>query len=222
MPDARFRLLLIGIMAAITALVWAFPTWYPVLNPDTISIAYAGLELEGQASFTLLPDDTQNAYFALRDGDEDTEIPPNPDAALALIRARVLGIDIVAPDDLQTTEIPADAQIVRRGTLITPDPIRGATGDVTIFQTPDLRRSVRFDNNFVVTRAPDVHIIFTRNPDPYDKNGVGIDYSDVGTLLYNVGTQTYAVPDGVDFAQYPILALYSPSLNVVISTATLR
>ncbi|NJR12510.1 DM13 domain-containing protein [bacterium] len=71
-------------------------------------------------------------------------------------------------------------------------------------------------------RAPDLHVIFTRNPDPMDAAGVGVDYIDVGTLKGTIGNQTYTVPESVDFTQYPVLALYSPTLDLVMSTATLR
>jgi hypothetical protein len=222
MRDARFRLLILTILVAITAAIWTFPSWYPILNPNTVSISYIGLPLEAQADFALLPQDTKEAYFAIRDGDEDNEIDPNPAGALALLNARLLGIDLIAPDEVQLAEIPADAQTLRTGSFIVRDEARGATGDLIIYQTPDLRRYVRFENEFTVTRAPDIHIIFTRNPDPYDTNGVGVDYIDAGSLEYTIGTQTYSVPESVNFSQYPILALYSPSIDVVLSTATLR
>jgi hypothetical protein len=222
MRDARFRLMIIMALGAVVALIWLFPSWYPILNPNTVSISYPGLELEVQVDYALLPQDAQQAYEALRDGDEDTEQAPRPDTALALIRARLLGVDFVVPDELQLTEIPSDATIIRRGTFITPSPISGASGDLIIYQTPSLQRFIRLENGFSVTRAPEIHLVFTRNPDPYDPNGVGVDYIDVGALVYNVGTQTYPVPDSVDFAQYPIVALYAPSINFVLSSATLR
>ncbi len=222
MRDARFRLLILTVLVAITAAIWTFPTWYPILNPNTVSISYAGLPLEVQSDFALLSDATKEAYFALRDGDEDNEIVPNPDGALALLNARLLGIDLIAPDEVQLAEIPTDSQELRTGSFNVSDAARGATGDIVIYQTPDLQRYLRLQNEFTVTRAPDIHLIFTRNPDPYDTNGVGVDYIDVGSLQYTIGTQTYTVPEGVNFSQYPILALYSPGINVVLSTATLR
>jgi hypothetical protein len=222
MRDARFRLLILGFLALLTAAVWLFPSWYPVLNPNTISIAYPGLELEAQADYALLPETMRDAYEDLRSGDEDEDRPPRPDAALALVRARLLGVDFVAPDEMQAQPLPAEARTLRTGTFIQQSPINGATGGLIIYQTPDLRRFLRLQDEFSVTRAPDIHIIFTRNPDPYDINGVGVDYIDVGPLQYNVGTQTYEVPAGVNFAQYPIVALYSPTIDYVLSTATLR
>jgi hypothetical protein len=222
MSDPRFRVVILLGLALIVAAIWTFPSWYPIVNPDTVSVAYPGLPLEAQADFALLPQEVKEAFFRLRDGDSRTNTPPRPAVALALLNARLLGIDLVAPDEIQTAPIPSDARVLRTGRFITPDPTRGATGTLTIYQTPDLRRFVRFQDEFSVTRAPDIHIVFTRNPDPYDAQGVGVDYIDVGPLQYTVGTQTYEVPAGVDFGRYPILALYSPTLDFVISSATLR
>jgi hypothetical protein len=222
--DNRFRFLFLAFLSVLTALIWTFPTWYPVINPDSVTIAYPGLEVEAQADYLLLPEEMQVAYELLSDGDEDRDppVPPQPAAALALVRARLLGIDLVAPDDVQVQAIPEEATILRRGILTSPDPIRGANGTVIIYQLPTQERFIRFEDEFSVTRAPDVHFVFTRNPDPYDQNGVGIDYIDAGVLLYNVGTQIYPIPQGVDFSEYPILALYVPSINYVLSSATLR
>lgn len=222
MRDARFRLFALALLALLTAAVWTFPSWYPVLNPNTVSIAYAGLPLEAQADFSLLAQDTKEAYFAIRDGDEEAGILPNPQAALALLNARFLGIDLIAPDEVQIAPIPADAQTLRSGSFVTRDAARGATGGLVIYQTPDLRRFVRLQDEFSVIRAPDIRVVFTRNPDPYDTVGVGVDYIDAGLLEYTVGTQTLEIPASVNFSQYPILVLYSPTLNLVLSSATLR
>ncbi len=219
--DLRIRLLILAAFALLVAAVWTFPTWYPLLNRDSVSVAFPGLPLELQAEYMLLPEPVRQAYEKLRDGNRRDNIPARPDVALALLLARLTQDDIVAPDQDILTTIPPEARILRRGTFITPDPTRGATGNITIYQLPTLVRYVRLDD-FQSVRAPDLHLILTRNPDPYDAAGVGVDYIDIGKLLGNVGTQTYIVPRDVDFGVYPILAIYSPTLDFVISTATLR
>ncbi len=224
--DTRFRLTVMALVGAIIALIWTFPRWYPVLNPDTVAVAFVGLEIDVQDDFLLMPSELQRAYLRLREGDEDDELEAQPDVALALLRSRLLGIDLVSPDEDQLATIPDSAVILRRGTFIKPtnddiDLVRGAEGTITIYQLPTQQRFLRIEA-FRTTRAPDLHLVFTRNPDPYDPQGVRVDYIDVGLLNYTVGTQTYAIPDGIDFSVYPILAIYSPELNFVISTATLR
>ncbi len=218
--DIRFRLLLIGAMGLLVAAVWLLPYWYPVVNQNTVSDPFPGLPEAAWLSFLELPADVQAAFRLLRDGDDDLELTPQPEAALALLQALLLATPQPDPD---TTifEPPPGSVILRQGEFVTIDLIRGASGDLVIYQLPDQTRLLRIEN-FEMKPAPDVHIIFTRNPDPMDERGVGIDYIDVGTLTNAAGNQNYVVPAGVDFGVYPILALYSVQYDIVISTATLR
>lgn len=219
--DIRIRLTIIGIMGLLVAAVWTFPTWYPLINQGTISNPYPGLEESAWVEYDGLPASVKEAFRALRDGDEDNEIAPQPETALALVRARLVTGDTPAPEAEQTFQPVDGSTIVSQGEFITIDAIRGAAGKITIYQQPDQKRVLRIEE-FTATRAPDVHLIFTRNPDPMDERGVGVDYIDLGALKGNVGGQTYDVPEGVNFSVYPILALYSVKHNLVISTATLR
>lgn len=218
--DIRFRFFIIFVGALIVGAIWTFPEWYPLLTTQGISEAYPGLALEAQSDYVALPPDIRRAYELLRDGDEDEDLDARPDVALALVEARLLGEDVVTSDEEQVFVAPSDT-ILRRGTFTRIDLIRGAEGTITIYRNPDLSRTLRIDE-FTSTRAPDLHLIFTRNPDPTDERGVGVDYIDLGVMKGNVGGQSYLVPESVDFGTYPIVALYSVELDYVISTATLR
>lgn len=213
--DLRFRILIIGLIAALAVSAWTFPVWYPALNQETLTEFFPGLDLSAQPAFATLPQVMQDAYFELRNGEE-----ANPAAALALVQARLLGDDVVSPEANQPFTAPSNT-ILRRGEFITVDAIRGADGTVTIYQLPNLTQMVRLDD-FSATRAPDLHLILTRNPDPFDERGVGVDYYDIGELKGNVGAQSYLIPTNINYNLYPIMAIYSVELDYVISTATLR
>lgn len=213
--EIRIRLIIVTFMALLTLAIWAFPSWWPLINTQGVTERFPGLALDAQPAFISLPNNIQQAYLALR-----TEEDINPDLALALVEARLLTEDQLAPEANEPFEAPSTT-IVRRGTFREVDLLRSAEGEVTIYQLGDLSRIMRIEN-FASTRAPDVHLVLTRNPDPTDPNGVGVDYIDLGPLRGNVGNQTYDVPSGVDFSRYPILALYSVPYDYVISTATLR
>jgi hypothetical protein len=219
--DIRIRLTIIGLMGLAVVAIWLFPSWYPLLNQGTISNPYPGLEEAGWVDYDALPESVKAAYRFLRDGDEENEIEPKPEAALDLVRARLIGTDTPAPEAEQTYQPPDGSILVSTGEFIAVDTIRGASGKITIYTQPDQKRILRIEE-FSSTRAEDIHVIFTRNPDPLDERGVGVDYIDLGTLKGSVGNQTYAVPDGVNFSVYPILALYSVKHDLIISTATLR
>ncbi|MCU0511789.1 MAG: DM13 domain-containing protein [Anaerolineae bacterium] len=219
--EIRLRLTMLGLLLLLVLAVWAFPAWYPLVNQNTVSNPFPGLEEAAWLDYLALPETVREAFERLRDGDEDLELPPQPEAALALVRARLLRQDIPAPADEQSYTPPEGSSIVRQGAFAPVDAIRGATGTLTIYALPDQTRILRIEN-LAASRAPEVHVIFTRNPDPLDPRGVGVDYIDLGPLKGETGSMTYVVPAGVDFGVYPILALYSVSYRVVISTATLR
>jgi hypothetical protein len=219
--DIRIRLTIIALMGLLVAAVWMFPTWYPLMNQGTLSNPYPGLAEAAWVDYDALSEPIKRTFELLRDGDEDEEIEPQPEAALAMVEARLLGTDQPAPEAELTFQPIDGSSIVSTGEFTTIDPIRGAAGTITIYQQPDQKRILRIEN-FNSTRAPDVHLIFTRNPDPLDERGVGVDYVDLGELKGNFGNQTYDVPQGVNFSVYPILALYSVEHKLVISTATLR
>ena len=221
--DLRIRLLMVLGVALLAALPWTLPQWWGLANPESpIAAGLPELELEARALFDALPDEEQAAYFALYEGDEDTEILPKPEWALALVRSRLLGGDTTSPEAIEPFEPPQGAVDVGRGTWGDIDIIRRAEGDIVIYQLSDGSRLLRFDENFASTRAPDVHIILTRNPDPKDERGVGVDYIDIGALQGNIGAQNYTVPASADFSRYPVMALYSVEYGELIATLTIR
>jgi hypothetical protein len=221
--DLRIRLLMVLGVALLAILPWTLPQWWGLANPESpIAAGLPELELEARALFDALPDEEQAAYFLLYEGDEDTEVPPKPEWALALVRSRLLGGDTSSPEAIEPFEPPQGAVDVGRGTWGEIDIIRRAEGDIVIYQLSYGSRLLRFDENFASTRAPDVHIILTRNPDPKDERGVGVDYIDIGSLRGNIGAQNYTVPASADFSRYPVMALYSVEYGELIATLTIR
>jgi hypothetical protein len=178
--------------------------------------------MDAQSAFVVLPAEEREAYLTLYAGDEDTELAPNPEWALGLVRGRLLQQDQQAAEAAEPFEAPAGSQILVRGTFSGVDAVRVAQGDLVIYQLVNATYLLRVESNFSSSRAPGIHIIFTRNPDPLDTSGVGIDYIDIGQLRGNIGAQQYTVPAGVDFNRYPVLALYAPAYDAVLATATLR
>ncbi len=209
--DLRFRLFIISLVGMLAAAVWTFPQWYPRLTQDDVGEVFPGLDLELQADYVALPYEQREAFSDLYE--------EQPDSALGLVQALLRG-DQVAPDSERAFE-PGEASVVRRGVFFTIDPIRTAEGEVLIYQYPDQSQLMRFES-FRSAPAPGLHVVFTRNPDPTDERGVGVDYIDLGPLKGNVGAQNFNVPEGLSFSRYPVVALYSPELNFVIATATLR
>ncbi|GAB5492186.1 MAG: hypothetical protein Phog2KO_24010 [Phototrophicaceae bacterium] len=220
--DLRLRLLVITGMALLAVAAWTLPEWWAVVNPESpISQGLPGLEIEARARFDALPSAEQDAYFAIFEGDEDFEIDPYPDWALALVRSRFFGDDIIE-EVASPFEAPSGATLIATGIWLGVDEVRQAEGDASIYQLSDGSRIIHFEDNFSSSRAPDIHIVFTRNPDPSDERGVGVDYIDIGALRANVGAQTYTIPAGVDFSRYPVMALYSVEFDQILAALTIR
>jgi hypothetical protein len=222
--DKRFRILMITLVGAVALATWTFPRWWPLVNQESVTAEiFPGLEPELQADFVALPDADKQIYFEiLRGGDDDDPPPPKPNWARTLIRARLQGDDQLAPGGDVIYEPPDGSRILATGEFSPVDSVRYAEGEFTIYQLPDLSRVLRLDESFSSTRAPGVHLIFTRNPDPTDERGVGVDYIDIGVLQGNIGGQTYTVPESVDFSRYPVVALYVPQYDDVLATAPVR
>ncbi|MGB1288714.1 MAG: hypothetical protein ACPG7F_19425 [Aggregatilineales bacterium] len=221
MLDIRFRLIMITLIGLLVAGIWTLPRWYPLLSEEEVIDAFPGLAQEFQMEFVSLPRNQQNAYLEIYNGNADDEIPPRPDLATALVVTRLTGEDVLVQEDVPFA-VPAGSTIARSGTFTTVDAVRIARGEVTIYGLPDQNRVLRLGDEFFVTLLPGTELIFTRNPDPYDARGVGVDYISMGRIQGNAGGQTYIVPASVNFSVYPILALYVPEYDYVLSTATLR
>lgn len=221
--EVRFRLFVIALMALVSLAVWTLPEWWALAFPDSVTAeVFPGLEMDAQSAFVALPAAVRETYLTLYNGDEDTELTPNPEWALALVRGRLLQQDQQAPEAAEPFEAPAGSQIRARGTFASADLVREAQGDLVIYELVNATYLLHIESNFSSSRAAGIHIIFTRNPDPLDPNGVGVDYIDVGQLRGNTGAQQYTVPASVDFNRYPVLALYAPDYDAVLATATLR
>ncbi|MGJ3238126.1 MAG: DM13 domain-containing protein [Anaerolineae bacterium] len=221
--DLRFRLILITLIALFTLASWTLPEWWALANPESsIAQGLPGLEMEERVLFNALPIAEQQAYVAIYEGDEDLEVEPQPDWALALVRSRFFSEDTSAPEATEPFEVPAGATEIASGEWLGVDAVRQAEGDVTIYRLSDGTRLLRFEEGFVSLPAPDIRVIFTRNPDPTDERGVGVDYIDVDALRGNIGAQNYTVPSSVDFSRYPVMVLYSERFDQVLATLTIR
>lgn len=221
--DTRLRIFGISLIGILVIAVWVLPTWWPILNPESaIAEGLPGLTLAERSEFALLPEDIRAAYTLLYTGDEDEEIEPQSEWALALVQARFNTGDRFAPDGNQPFEPAPGAFELLTAEFSGVDQIQFATGQLTIFQYSDGTRWLRLHDDFQSSRAPNIHIVLTRNPDPIDEQGIGVDYIDFGVLQGNVGNQNYAVPPSADFDRFPVLALYAPEYDAILATATLR
>lgn len=210
--DVRFRLLLITLVAVFAAAVWTFPTWRPYLQDTRIQEAFPGLELDLQDEFLSLPADERQALLDMRD--------ENPDMALDMVMVAIEESKS-APESEQEMGEMESASVINSGTFIEIDALHWGEGTATIYQLPDQRQVLRFDE-FSSAMGGDVYVYLSRDPEPRTAVEVGVDFLDLGRLKGNIGNQNYAIPAGIDVNRYLSVVIFCRQFNTVITTARLQ
>lgn len=210
--DTRFRIFLIAAVGLIAVAVWTFPRWWPLLRPgDTIEEVFPGLALDLQDEFINLPREERESYFEMLDAD--------PAMALAMVQARLNPRTLTTPEAMP--ENMDEMVILRSGTFGDIDAIHRGSGRATVYQLPDQGRQLVVED-FIVTNGPNLHLIFTRDPNPLTGVEVGQDYIDLGPLKATTGDQLYDLPAGLDLDRYQAVVVYCLAFGVVFSVAPLR
>lgn len=117
-------------------------------------------------------------------------------------------------------EAPAEWVIASQGSFVDADSFHMGSGTATIYQQGD-QNVLRFEN-FEVTNGPDLHVILSKNPNPTNRDDLGSDHIDLGSLKGNLGSQNYDIPAGLDLTQYQSVVIYCMPFHVVFSVATLQ
>lgn len=111
--------------------------------------------------------------------------------------------------------------IIMAGDFSIIDDLHGATGTASIYKLSDQTFALRLDP-FKATPGPDLHIIMSVNADPRTSSDALLpNFVDLGPLKSASGPQNYDIPDHVFVARIKSVVVYSMSLNLVFSSATL-
>lgn len=209
----RFRFLLMALGGLVVAAVFTFPLWWPLLSQNSRDELFPGLPAELQAGFATLPPDVQAAFLQM--------LNENRDMALAMVDAALQPPATVAPEN-QGVAIPDTAVSVADGTFERIDPVHWAQGDVTIYQLPDNRKILAFDN-FLAANGPDLRVVLSASDEPRTREEVELGNLDLelGPLKGTAGNQTYEIPPEVDLSLYNSVVIYCQAFHVVFSTATI-
>ena len=125
----------------------------------------------------------------------------------------------VAAAAVPETAAPA-AALVASGSFIQPDrnnPLRRGRGSVQVFAD-----KVVLGDDFAVTPGPDYRVLLVPKPAlRSDADIANTMYVDLGPMNAFKGSQTFAVPAGVNLADYPSIAVWCGTYRALISTADL-
>lgn len=215
----RLRIFFILIGGLLVVATYTYPMWQPHLSEIELiapSDAFPGLAADLQESFVRLPPDQQRAYNDLASEGAEEQLK-----AVQMVTA-ALQPGIPAPEadlELPPLNSPQQAAVAAFTRL---DPIRWAQGRATVYLAADERKILRFEN-FTALNGGDLRVILSANRLPATTEEMrqqGIDF-DAGVLRGTYGTQNYELPVELDLRQYASIVLYSPSLDMIYSVATL-
>ncbi len=181
---------------------------------------------------------TRNLWTARIFGGGEEEAPPTPEIeAEASAEETAVAVELQIPStptlDPIVAEIMVDLQmgpmgigiepfIIQAGSFVTIDPMHQGQGTASIYQFSDTQRVLRLDR-FSVSSGPDLRVLLSEHEAPRTSAEALLpSYLDLGPLKSPSGAQNYAIPEGQDMGRYRSVVIYSMSLNIVYTTATLE
>ena len=125
------------------------------------------------------------------------------------------------PPAMESLREGEQARTLATGTFIhanPSDPVHYGSGGVTVYE-----RTVFLEKDFEVGPGPKYHVYLVPKAEIRDSGDVkGSMYIDLGRLRAFKGSQNYALPEGIDIAEYPSVVIWCEHFNVLISPADLK
>lgn len=213
----RFRFLIILLGAALVAVVFAFPVWFPLTIDPSEIVLFPELPESMREAFDALPEERRADYIELRG--EDVRLAANM-AAYALQAPRH------SPEDAQANPNRSGQVAIRDGEFKTLTPNRSARGTVTLYEMPDGSRYLWLEN-FAVIPGPGLRLFLSsltqaRYEELLDDDAdfvLTLDDLLLDPLRFDEGNQEYDVPREADLQRYNSVLIYSTELNVLYSFA---
>lgn len=222
----RLRWLVILFGAALVVATFTYPLWRPEPSLQVgDEFDFPELDDAQQAQFATLPLRTQRAYLDMREVNvmmaqdlldahlspaeplpEEAQLPPETDVVAAGEFAPVI-LDEFSEREVQ----PFDS-------------IYEASGTVVVYQFPDGRKVLRFEDLQVVN-GPDLRVILSANPPPVNREELLLDRLriDIGPLKSPVGSQNYTtIPVEIDIDNYQSVVIYDNTYGIIFGAAVIN
>ncbi len=182
---------------------------------------------------------TNNVWMPyLRDDDEPTPTPPPAGTVVAGVTvtpsATFVGeataqptldpivVELMRETGIEMLGVGDEPYVTIAGDFTVIDTMHRAEGTASIYQIGDTKRALRLDP-FTVTSGPDLHVLLSQHPEPRTSAEALLPvHVDLGPLEGLSGAQNYDIPDDVNVNSFKSVVIYSISLNLVFSTATLE
>ena len=193
-----------------------------------VAIIVVTVVVIGAAWFFASPlfiDETVDESFdiVLEDGRIDMpKIMAMPEENRRAMMNEIMSAAEAAPDSETTEAMPADApRVVARGNFVDADVIHKGAGVATLYELPDGRHVVRFED-FRTTNGPDLVVYLAKHASPTEASHVtDSGFISLGKLKGNVGNQNYVVPDGTNVDEFNSVIIWCELFGVLFSPAAL-
>ena len=155
---------------------------------------------------------------------EETPMPTLPFGVTITVQPTLdpVVVELMRETGLESLGVGDEPFITMAGDFTVIDPMHRAEGTASIYQIGDVKRALRLDP-FTVANGPDLHVILSQHPEPRTSAETLLpSHVDLGPLKGITGAQNYDIPDGVSMSMHKSVVIYSLSLNLVFSTATLE
>jgi hypothetical protein len=222
---------LVFISGTLAALSLSSPFWIPAIQPSlveepAVEAFTCAAYVSGEQCRTLREVYAENPELAVAqqaalDPENNREVLNEPEPQ-AIARSMMEG----------TSDEP-NITVVKSGSFDQRDPLRGAEGDVRIYEivtvagdkiTRILRFENRFERTFRVTNGPDLYVYLSQAENPADVNQMfagEFGAIEVSVLKGDSGQQNYELSPDVDLTRYNSVVIYSKQFRVIYSVAPL-
>ncbi|HEX8100934.1 MAG TPA: DM13 domain-containing protein [Actinomycetota bacterium] len=95
------------------------------------------------------------------------------------------------------------------------------TGSAAVLELESGMRILRFQD-LDTSNGPDLHVYLSELPATDDWRAYGVRYLDLGKLKGNIGSQNYALPEGLDLSRFRSAVVWCERFAVGFGVAGLR
>ncbi|MBN1121408.1 MAG: DM13 domain-containing protein [Anaerolineae bacterium] len=130
--------------------------------------------------------------------------------------------EILEELEFEEDVVGIDPYVVLHGDFTIVDSMHRGEGTASIYKISEQQYVLRLDP-FNVTNGPDLRVILSQHEMPRTSTEALLpDYLDLGALQNALGAQNYEIPETESIDKYNSVVIYSMSLNVVYTSATLE
>ena len=149
------------------------------------------------------------------------EVEQLSEAEKTAVSQQLLELSTLMDDKVMEEPMPVvEPVLLAQGSFVDIDAFYQGEGNAAIFTLPTGERILRFED-FQVTNGPDLHVILSKHPNPTNRDEIGTDYIDLGSLKGNIGNQNYEIPADIDLSEYQSIVIYCVPFHVLFSVAPL-